>query len=69
MVAQRYLGVSNPRGAFEALRPLHKELIRLKAQCRPFGPDYLILDAVQAALVTAAYHFTREPDFYSLKPH
>jgi hypothetical protein len=29
----------------------------------------MTINAVQAALVTAAYHFTREPDFYALKPH
>jgi hypothetical protein len=36
----------------------------MKGQVRPFGPDYLILDAVDKALETAAYHFTREPSFY-----
>jgi hypothetical protein len=62
-----YLGISNPKEAFERLRPFRDELIRMKSQMRPFGPDYLILDAVDKALTTAAYHFTREPDF-SLKP-
>jgi hypothetical protein len=64
----RYLGVHDPKAAFEALKPLHAGIIRMKTQVRPFGPDYLILDAVQSALVTAAYHFTREHDFYSAKP-
>ena len=69
MVQMRYSGVSNPKQAFEALRPLHKELIRMQIQCKPFGPDYQILNAVATALNTAAYHFTSEPDFFALKPH
>jgi hypothetical protein len=69
MVKVRYVGVTNPKAAFEALRPLRAALIELKTRCRPFGADYLILDAVDRALITAAYHFTREPDFYSMKPH
>lgn len=69
MVVMRYLGVTDPKRAFEALRPFHAELIRLKSGCKPFGADYLILDAVRVALTTAAYHFTRDPDFYSANPH
>ena len=38
-----------------------------KGAYRPFGPDYLVL-SVTKALDTADYHFTREPDFFSLKP-
>ena len=34
---------------------------------QPFGPDYLILDAVDKALETAAYHLTREPSFCATK--
>ena len=64
-----YLGVTDPKAAFEALRPFRKALLDMKRRCRPFHPDYLILDAVDKALTTAAYHFTREPDFYSVKPH
>lgn len=40
----------------------------MQTQCRPFGPDYLILDAVKKTLDTAAYHVTGEPDFYALDP-
>jgi hypothetical protein len=40
----------------------------MMTQCRPFGPDYMILAAAKKALDTAAYHFTREPDFYAAKP-
>jgi hypothetical protein len=63
-----YVGVVNPRGAFEALAPFREKLIAMQGRVRPFGPDYLILDAVKKALDTAAYHFTREPSFYALRP-
>ena len=69
MVQVRYVGVTDPKTAFEELRPFRHALLQLKKRCRPFGSDYLILDAVDTALTTAAYHFTREPDFYSSKPH
>ena len=69
MVRVRYIGVTDGKAAFEQLRPLRAALIDLKRRCRPFGPDYLILDAVDKALTTAAYHFTGEPDFFALKPH
>jgi hypothetical protein len=68
MVRQSYLGITNPKEAFGRLRVFRDELLRMKSQLRPFGSDYLILDAVDKALTTAAYHFTREPDFYSFKP-
>ena len=68
MVRIRYPGVVEARQAFEALKPFRDALLRLQSQCRPFGPDYLILDAVRKALDTAAYHFTGEPDFFSLRP-
>jgi hypothetical protein len=63
MVQVRYLGIGNPKAAFARLKPLRDEIM-----LRPFGTDYLILDALTKALDTAAYHFTREPDFYSMKP-
>ena len=68
MVPVRYTGVANPHDAFAGLRPFREALIRMQGTVRPFGPDYLILEAVKKALETAAYHFTREPDFFSLKP-
>ncbi|WP_374472888.1 hypothetical protein [Phenylobacterium sp.] len=68
MVRVRYTGVPQAKEAFETLRPLHASLVRLQSQCRPFGPDYLVLDAVKKALNTAAYHFTGEPDFFALRP-
>lgn len=69
MVKINYRGITDPRAAFESLRPFRRALLDLKGRCRPFHPDYLILDAVDKALTTAAYHFTREPDFYSGEPH
>lgn len=68
MVRQRYLGLSDPHKAFEELKPLRAALIRMQARCRPFGPDYLVLSAATKALDTAAFHFTRDPNFFALKP-
>jgi hypothetical protein len=68
MVKMRYIGLTDPKGAFSDLRPFRNAILAMKSRCRPAGPDYLILEAVQKALDTAAYHFTREPDFFSLKP-
>jgi hypothetical protein len=68
MVKQRYVGLTRAEDAFAALKPFRAELIRMKSQCRPFGADYLILEAVREALDTAAFHFTRDPTFYSLRP-
>ena len=68
MVRMRYTGLDDPRQAFEALRPLRRELIRMQTRYRPFGPDYLVLAAATKALDTAAYHFTGEADFFAMKP-
>ena len=67
MVKVSYIGIGDAKAKFTALRPLHQELIRMQASCKPFGPDYLILMAATTALHTAAYHFTGEHDFYSSK--
>jgi len=68
MVQLRYAGLGDATAAFAALAPLRERLIGMQGTVRPFGPDYLILSAVVKALDTAAYHFTREPDFFALKP-
>ena len=68
MVVVRYTGIINPVDAFKELRPLREKIRAMQGRVRPFGPDYLILSAVTKALDTAAYHFTREPDFFSAKP-
>jgi hypothetical protein len=68
MTRQRYIGVSRPMEAFAALRPYRDELVRMKGQCRKASPDYLVLQALEAVLDTAAYHFTRVPDFYASRP-
>jgi hypothetical protein len=68
MVHRLYTGLVDANQAFADLTPLRKRLIEMQCRYRPFGPDYLILDAVTKALDTAAYHFTRQPDFYALKP-
>lgn len=68
MVPVRYPGVPDPMRAFGELRPLWQQLIAMQTKVRPFGPDYIILDAAMKALDTAAYHFTREPNFFAAKP-
>lgn len=68
MVPVRYTGVPNPLHAFAELRPLWERLIAMQTKVRPFGTDYMVLDAAKKALDTAAYHFTREPDFFTAKP-
>ena len=66
MTRVRYTGLTDARALFEDLRPLHARLLAMQGRLRPFGSDYLVLEAVLKALTTAAYHFTREPDFYAL---
>ncbi|HXV00950.1 MAG TPA: hypothetical protein VG166_10670 [Caulobacteraceae bacterium] len=68
VVPVRYTGIPNPGEAFGRLKPFRDEIIRMQGKLRPFATDYLILDALKKALDTAAYHFTREPDFYSMRP-
>jgi hypothetical protein len=65
----RYVGVTNPKAVFDELRPYRRARIKMKAGCRPFGPEYLILTAAQEALDTACFHFTRDPTFYVAPPH
>jgi hypothetical protein len=68
MVQVRYTGIHDASAAFETLRPFRAKLMELQSRVRPFGSDFLILDAVRKALDTAAYHFTREPEFYTRRP-
>jgi hypothetical protein len=68
MVKVNYIGITSPKEAFASLKPMRDQLIQLQGRLRPFSADYMILDVVMKALDTAAYHFTSEPDFYSLKP-
>ena len=69
MTKVRYLGVTDPKAAFEALRDYHHALIKLQTRCRPFGADYLVIMAAKEALETAAFHFTRDSGFYAGAPH
>jgi hypothetical protein len=68
MAHARFPGIIDPKSALAKLRPYRQELLRMAQSCRPFGSDYLIMDAAIIALDTASYHFTREPDFFALKP-
>jgi hypothetical protein len=53
--------------AFEALEPYDHALRLMQGGCRPFGRDYLAIAIAQETLVTAAYHFTREANFFGAK--
>jgi len=68
MVQRNYLGLGDPKQSFEELGEYRFKLMEMRKKHRPFGTDFLILDAAIRALDTAAYHFTREPDFYAIKP-
>jgi hypothetical protein len=65
MTRIRYTGIADAKAAFAALAPLRQRLLMMQWRLRPFGADYLVIDAVKRALDTAAYHFTREPDFFT----
>jgi hypothetical protein len=67
MVKRNYVGLGDPRAHFETLGEYRQKLLEMRKKYRPFGTDFLILDAAIKALDTAAYHFTREPDFYAIK--
>lgn len=66
MVRMRYGGVRDPQRLFEDLRPFRQQLRGVQDQCRPFGPEYMILGGVVAALDAAAHYFTGQPSFYSI---
>jgi hypothetical protein len=68
MVKVRYTGLGDTRAAFETLRPFREAIVAMRSRCRPFHTDYLVLDALDKALTTAAFHFTRDPEFYSARP-
>ncbi|MEO8926938.1 MAG: hypothetical protein ABI306_07215 [Caulobacteraceae bacterium] len=68
MVQMRYTGFSTPKAVFDELRPFRHRLLDMQRCHRPFGSDYLIVSAVVQALDTAAYHFTGDSDFFSIKP-
>lgn len=68
VVKVRRTGVADAKPYFDRLRPGRDTLIELQGKYRPFGPEFLILEAVKKALDTAAHHFTGDPNFYSLRP-
>lgn len=64
-----YPGVRDAKAAFEALRDYRNALIKMQIKCRPTSADYMVLLAAKQALDTAAFHFTRNPAFFSGEPH
>lgn len=67
MVQVHYPGVTAPQAAFAALKPFRNQIMEMVKRVRPGGADYLVLQVLLGALDTAAYHFTREPDFFAIK--
>lgn len=68
MVHRTYTGLGPPdsaRAHFTALVPWVLQLRALQAECAPMGPDWLALSIPLDSLNTAAFHFTRRPDFYA----
>lgn len=51
----------------EALRPYHSRLIAMQGRLRPFGSDYIVIEAALKGLADAAEHFTGDADFYSVR--
>jgi hypothetical protein len=65
MVRMTYVGLADPVGEFEALRPLVIRLGDLQRRCKPFGRDHHVLAVAMEGVDAAAYHFTRRPQFYA----
>lgn len=67
MVARTYVGLG-PRdvaiGEFHRLTPHVVEMLALQAECPPMGPDHMAMEIALDGLDTAAFHFTRRPQFY-----
>ena len=66
MTRVRYGGVRDPKALFEELRPFRQRLRAAQDLCRPFGPEYMMLGSVVAALDAAAHYFTGQPAFYAV---
>jgi hypothetical protein len=64
MVRRTYIGVRDPLGRFDAMKPFVAELRAMQRECKPFGRDYHAIAVAIEGLETAAYHFTRRPHFY-----
>jgi hypothetical protein len=69
MVKRKYGTPANPRAELEAMKPAFNAAIRMMTRLKPFGPDYLVLHAVTSAMNTAAFHFLKDPHFFSERPH
>ena len=69
MVHRVYPGVPDAQRKFEELRPLVEQLREMQRGCRPFGRDYHAIAIALEAIETTAFHFTREPHFYTARGH
>lgn len=68
MVRRSYGGVPDPRRQFGELYPAYRALLNMMIECRPMGPDYVVLMDACRALKGAAQHFTRDPNIYGGSP-
>lgn len=67
MVHRTYVGLGPPEAAvreFAALEPWVLTMLGLQAECAQLGPDHMAVGIALDGLRTAAFHFTRRPDFY-----
>ena len=67
MVRQAYAGLGCLDAAvreFDALKPYAAELLDLRRSCRFGSADHNALGVAYDGLQTAAFHFTRRPQFY-----
>lgn len=69
MTKVRYIGVLFPESEFNKLREAYTQLRKLQRNCRPSGPEYLVLAKAIDGLKEAATHFTKDPHFYGGRPH
>lgn len=67
MAHRTYYGLGPADAAvreFDTLRPYVGQMLDLQRECVSMGPDYMAMAIALDGLQTAAYHFTRRPDFY-----
>jgi len=67
VVHRTYVGLGSPEAAvrdFDALAPYVVEMLAMEAECSAYGSDRAAMGVALDGIKTAAYHFTRRPDFY-----
>ncbi len=64
MVARRYTGLANPQPHFEALRPARNAVLRMAAEYRPGGAEYMALHRVVQTLDEACGVVMNRPAYF-----